>query len=403
MATRRRGGADLDDLKARLGYGSSSAEAPDPEAAAAASKPVEPEEAADDAAAEPAETAATEPAAAEVEAGVPESPTPAPAAPRAAAPSVAAYGEDYADAVSEVERATEDFDAHAVDPDLKAPGGNRMVGLIIAAAASLVVGVAFGAVGTTANYARSLDNAVVDDAAAAVSLVQPRAERIRTLHNQIQDLDTSRFNGDFEAHLREAMSDGEIGASAAALGQLNALMGYDEGASRDLVDFVVASNHLSRLVQRHLAMTERDREEIDRLMAGVEDTREFGVAVALESMIARYQAFVEDPDANPFTPIPGERVSFEGLEMVVEGEGDDQREFYDVTNAAGETMRVAVHDLIALERSQLLPPASGETALDRYAGRAATIKEAVSALTVTQAQLLSALEERAAQPKHTTF
>lgn len=401
MATRRRGGADLDDLKARLGYGSSSAEAPDPEAAAAAARPVasaaaeEPETPANDGEAA-ADTSADEPAMEEASAAADSQPAEPPSADDAA-------GEDYSTAVSDLESTPMEFDVNAVDAELQAPGGNKMVGLMIAAAASLVVGIAFGAVGSTANFARSLDNAVADDAASAVSLVQPRAERIRTLNAAIQDLDTARFSSDFEAHLRTAMADGELGASATALGQLNALMGYDEGASRDLVDFVVASNHVSRLVQRHLALTERDRAEIDRLMEGAADNREYGVAVALETMIANYQSFVEDPAANPFTPLPGERVSFDSLEMVVEGEGDEQREFYDVTNAAGESMRVAVHDLIALERAQLLPPSTGETALDRYAARAESIKEAVSALTATQAQLLSALEERAAQPRHTTF
>lgn len=400
MATRRRGGADLDDLKARLGYGSSSADPPAPRDEDSASEELEAQD--DPAAEEPEEPANAGSVLDELEAKARalHSSAPAPAAPAARAMDE----EDYSNAVSNVEsEAGFSYDANATDPTLQAPGGKSLTGVVIAAVAALLLGVAFGAVGTTANYARSLDNQIIADATAARTAVQPRAERIRTLRASVGDLTIETYSADFDAHLRTAMAEGEIGLPAAALSSISALMAYDDRLSGDLVNFVVQSNLLSQLIQRHLALTERDREEIDRLLAGAADPRSYGVAIDLNRSVAQFQAFVADPDANPFTPMRAERVSYESLEMVVQGEGEQQRELYAVTNAAGERMEVLIHDLVLLDREQMLPPASGETALQRYVARAANIQQTVDALVATQSDLITKLEERGAAPPLTAL
>lgn len=426
MATRRRGGADLDDLKARLGYGNAPTKddgAADPSDGATPS--AEGAESGDSAtagadasvAATPSPEATEAPVTAPEAADLPSVASPAAPATKAAAPAALAapaapaaksvpasadmpYGEDYANAVSQLESDSPiDFDANAVDPELKAPN-NTMAGVLIAAVIALLVGTAFGAVGSTSNQARKLSNAMTAEADIAAGVVRPKADQLMALNTRVADMDVTTFQADFQTHLSEAYAAGELALSPVQLTSFATLMSFDEATSRDLLSYTVATNHLSSLATTHLALTVRDREEIERLMAGRSDTANYGVAIALERILASYQAFAEDPEANPFQPILAERVSYDTLSLRVEGEGDDQREFYDVRNSAGQAMPVLVHDLVLLERDQLLPPSSGETALDRYTARASQIQEVLSGIVSTQAQLLTRLEELGARPTH---
>ena len=400
MATRRRGGADLDDLKARLGYAGSpskaeEAEAPaDAESSAAETEDAGTAEAADAPAAAPAATP-------EPHAPVAEEAPSAPAPPAAAAASEAMpYGEDYANAVSELESAAPVvLDANAVDPELKAPN-NTLTGVLIAAVVALLVGVAFGAVGSTSNQARKIANAMTQEADAAAAVIRPNATKLSELNGRVADLEVSALQPDFQTFLSEAYAAGDLALSPVQLTGFSTLMSFDEAASRDLLSYAVGTNHLSSLVTTHLALTERDSEELARLMEGRADTANYGVAIELERILASYQSFVEDPEANPFQPILAERVTYAGLDVRVEGDGDNQREFYDVRNSAGEEMPVLVHDLVLLEREQLLPPSTGETALDRYQARAEQIQALLLELTSAQAELLTRLEELGSRPTH---
>lgn len=398
MATRRRGGADLDDLKARLGYAGSSSKADEAEASADAESSAAETEAAGTVEADDAPAA--EPAA------TPEPPAPvADEAPGAPAPAAAAseampYGEDYANAVSELESAAPVvLDANAVDPELKAPN-NTLTGVLIAAVVALLVGVAFGAVGSTSNQARKIANAMTQEADAAAGVIRPNATKLSDLNGRVADLDVSALQPDFQTFLSEAYAEGDLALSPVQLTGFSTLMSFDEAASRDLLSYAVGTNHLSSLVTTHLALTERDSDELARLMEGRADTANYGVAIELERILASYQSFVEDPEENPFQPILAERVTYAGLDVRVEGDGDNQREFYDVRNSAGEEMPVLVHDLVLLEREQLLPPSTGETALDRYQARAEQIQALLLELTSTQAELLTRLEELGSRPTH---
>jgi hypothetical protein len=66
-------------------------------------------------------------------------------------------------------------------------------------------------------------------------------------------------------------------------------------------------------------------------------------------------------------------------------------------------MPVLIHDLVLLDREQLLPPATGETALQRYTARAANIQQTVDALVATQNDLITQLDERGAAPPMTAL
>ena len=170
-----------------------------------------------------------------------------------------------------------------------------------------------------------------------------------------------------------------------------------------LVDYSLATNLLGELADRHLRSTERDLEEIIRVQQGEQDARNYAIAFELETQLANFQSFVQTPEAPPFRPIAAERVTYESLELVVEGEGEEQREYYQVTNSAGQPIRVLIHDILLLEAEQLLPPRSGETALDRYRARAAAIKESLLRIADLQASLLTELEAAAESQKYFTF
>ncbi|MFT4705203.1 MAG: hypothetical protein ACI81R_002911 [Bradymonadia bacterium] len=413
MATRRRGGADLDDLKAKLGVGPTPAKpAPTPTAddalgAIADEAPVPENDLGDSSAPSPApkRAAALSP---QHSSSLPGSQTPPLASPQPAlakagpaAAAGAAYGEDYSDSVSELETAPAiTIDPNAYDPTIAAPGTRSLTGVLIVALIGIAVGLAFGVVGMGAKQANELQDAINSEALSAKAATEPVTLRITALHQAITDLDTSRFNSDFEAQLRAAMAEGDITLSPATLSRFNTLVAYHEQVGNAMVDYSVATAVLSRQIQEHLALTERENDEIQRLMAGLEDDAKYGVAVDLQRMISNYQAYAEAPEANAYVPMAAERVTYDSLDMTVAGEGDERVETFAVSNSAGDTMNVFVHDLILLERDQLLPPAGRYNAIDRYRQRAARIKESAEAVVGESQPLMSALESAAIPPSN---
>ncbi|MCB9532174.1 MAG: hypothetical protein H6700_10445 [Myxococcales bacterium] len=388
MATRR-GAANLDDLKARLGYAEPAAGEP---SALDATPGAGSEDAADDDAAPAAAPTAS-------------APTPAPAPQRAqpAAPTPA-LEEDYSNAVSTADVRAFEFDANAVDPTIKAPASGSLVATAIAAATALIIGLVAGIAGVTSNSARKLENAATDEATAMLDRVRPVAAMLTSLDADVASIPAdTEFRADFQERLAAAYSGDVRALDAGYITNAATLMIRDESLGRHLVEYSISSQLLAAQVDRHLQACERDADEIQRLQAGLADSSNYGVAVELESQLNRFQAFAGDPDSNPFQPIGGERVTYDTLDMIIEGDGAARREYYQVTNAAGEPMRVLVHDLVLMQREQLLPPVSRENALDRYRARTALIKELLSNVTSQQAELVSDLEQVAQRPKYFTF
>lgn len=380
MATRRRGAASLDDLKARLGYSEPNEAVPDSEDATEV------------------DAEATE----GVESEVPEAEAPAP---EAAAPTGDLFDEDYSAAVAEEAASDFTYDPNQVDETIKAPASKTLLATILAAAAALVLGVVIGVIGTTNNTVRSLENATTADAGAVLEAVRPVAAALNTLDGDLSAIPAeTRYSPEFEDRLRTTYTGGELpvldpGLVAAA----KTLMVVNDSLGRQLVEYAVATNFLSSTVERHLRTTEVDAEEIAALQAGTEDTTNYGIAIEFETLLNRFQMFIQDAEANPFSPIAAERVTYENLDMIVQGEDDEQREFYAVTTATGDRINVLIHDLVLLPRDQLLPPISSGNALDRYRSRATQIKELAAEVTGMQADLLAQLEDLADNQVYFTF
>lgn len=392
VATRRRGAANLDDLKAKLGY---TEPTPSDDADASADEATETAEAADssDAAGEaPSQDAVTT------------APAPMPAPVDPIAPAAVAASEDYSNVVSEVETETYEFDANAVDPSIKAPASKTLVATAIAAIVAALVGVAIGGIGVANNTVRQMENASIQDAQVINETIRPIASKLTGLDAQVSGMPADvQYHAAFDEALRAAYGEDRPVLDPGLVSGAKTLIVRNDQIGRQLVEYAVATSFLGSMVDRHLRSTAHDMEEIERLQAGLEDEANYGIAIEMETLLARFQAFVADPEASPFTPISAERVTYDSLEVQVQGEGDAQREFYNVTTATGEEIPVLIHDLVVLPREQLLPPVSNENALDRYKARAAQIKELISQASAMQATLLTQLEEIANKPTLFTF
>lgn len=394
VATRRRGAANLDDLKAKLGYTEPTAE-PEPEA------PAEAEAASEDAPAE---------AEADVAAQVAAAPAPDHSAgyidpPQTFTPPASVGDEDdYANAVSDVETATYDFDPNAVDPSIKPPASKNMMATLIAVVVAALVGLAIGGIGVANNTVRKMENTAIADAGRVRDAVQPISAQISTLDADLAGIPAEQgYQPTFEEQLRAAYGDRRPVLDPALVSNAKILITRNDRIGRQLVEYAVGTSFLGSVVDRHLRSTTADLEEINRLQEGLADEANYGIAFQLNTVLERFNAYLEDPAASPFQPISAERVTFQNLEMKTVGEGDNAADFYSVTTATGEEIDVLVHDLIVLPREHLLPPVSNENALDRYKARAAQIKELISQTAAMQAALLTELEEIANKPTLFTF
>lgn len=399
MATRRRGGADLDDLRARLGLSDDKPAVPsDDDGGEAAAAPADTDAPDDDAvdAAPPAAAHAAAPAPAPVAAA------PAPAPARSSVDDDPFLGEDYTSAVSDAESGSYDYDPHAHDPSVKAPRSGMNVGLIIAVVVCLGLGLALGIGFTAGNTARSLHNAISADAGRMLADVEPIARELATLSGTLAGISAeTQFSEDFQAELRAAYGETPPVLEGSTLASAAKLMAFDADLSRQLLAYSMSTQFLAELVDTHLRKTERDADEIAREIANVTDDRAIGIAFPMADQLAAYNAHVQDNAA--YQPIGGERVAITSLAIQTRGEGDDMVEFYEVESSSGQTIQVPISDLVLIPREQLLPAITNETPVARYRARAAQIKEVVAEVAQQQDGLVERLREVSSRPDQFTF
>lgn len=395
MATRRRGGADLDDLRARLGLSDDKPAVP-PETDDTPS-----DDAGADAAAAPDE--GTPVAATESDRAPAPAAAPAPATPvRTAVDDDPFLGEDYTQAVSEAESGSYEYDPHAHDPSIKAPRGGFNVGLIVAVVVCLGLGLALGAGFTAGNAARKLDNAITADAGRMLAEVEPISRELAALSGTLAGIAAeTQYNDDFQAQLRAAYGEMPPVLEGGTLATASALMAYDGDLSRQLIAYSMSTQFLAELVETHLRKTERDADEIANEIANVTDERAVGIAFSLADQLGAYNAHVQEEAA--YQPNGGERVFIESLAIQTSGEGDDVVEFYEVEGSSGQEIQVPISDLILVPREQLLPAITNETPVMRYRARAAQIKEVVAQVAEQQEGLVERLREVSARPEQFTF
>ena len=382
MATRRRGGADLSDLKAQLGI----QEAPEPEPEV----PGEPEPAASGDAGHVGHVDAGAPAYADAHVGG-ESGYADPAA-------AAAYAdEDYGAAVSSAEEVKE-IRIEATDRD-EAFNANPKFNFkaVIPLAAVFIVALFLGTFYGSASGKNESYNAQISDAQRMIEVIQPLANNLSSLRNDLEAITVQGYSEDFDARLAQAYSgSGRITLEATQLNTARALLGLDQQIGPQLVSLASNTQLLRDLVERHQATTRREMDEIQREIAGNTDSANYAIVFDSAQQGQRYGAFMENAEANPYIPIAGFKVTYDELVPTMEGTGNNQRPVFTVTFPNGQPRTVPIYEVIPLDRAQLIERTSNETAISRYVQRAVQIRENVEAV-ARQASSLAGMIEEASQ------
>jgi hypothetical protein len=404
VATRRRGGADLDDLKARLGLaeeGDSPSADGDSDASADAEASSEEGEG-DDSTEDSLSTSA---AAAAAPAPRAAAAAPRPASPRAAAPApvqaeaTSAEEEDFASKESD-EKFDVTFDPNAFDPSLKAPGRSVAGFVAVVSVVCIAVGVVVGLGLGLGNEKRSLVNSTIQSSNNVLARIEGVAERLTDLNARVQSLPVeSTYNQEFEDTLAASYASEAPIFDGNSLVLAGSVLAYDARVTSPLLDYSMKTNLLASLVRSHLELTGLERDAIQTEIAGNADSSNYGIAFSLEGVLGAYNATLGENPA-PYQPISAERVSFQTLEQVMippDASPDNQVAAYNVTNSAGAEIQVPIHDLLVLPRAQLLPAISDDTPLTRYRRRAARIKSLLNDVVVQQQDIVSGLREMGAQ------
>lgn len=390
MATRRRG-ADLSDLKSRLGLPEKPEQAaePAPEEAPAAGTEDSPGETASDGGDAAPAAAPAAPAA---------RPAAAPAAPaaRTAAPAPA-DDEDYGAAVSAAEEevafqtTAEDI---ALDPETI--HGKLPLGLLIAVAATGLIALVLGYLAGSVFDGRSVVNRQIAEAQRIQPELDALASTLSNVRNQLETIDlTSGVSNDFDRLLQNTWGEGAPMLPARSLTSSRTLMAYDPDLSRDLLNFSVETQLLNALVQQHLRLAERDRDEIQRELAGAEDDRNFAIIFNNDQQLDNFGTFAQADGEEDFTPERGVRVHYESLEIIPRDGGFA----YNVIQMDGREIEVPIYNLVLLPREQLLEGATTDTATNRWGNRARAIAERVSAVAESQRRLRERITEIADRNK----
>jgi hypothetical protein len=427
VATRRRGGADLDDLKARLGIGEegdggategaddasdaadAGAEADDAVAAPSFSLNKPADAAASVAAPTPAATPA---AAAGAPAAVrPAAPAPAPApAPRpAAAPARAASDEEDFSA-----RVTDDsavvFDPNAFDPSIKAPGVKSLVPFLVIGALCAMGGIVGGlALGLGASE-RRLANERIDGANNIVEPLRAVSREISELNGQIMAFPVeTTYSAEFDAALRAAYGETPPVVGGDVVARAGAMLSTDPVLSRRLIDFSNRTAFMAQFVQSHLNITAAEQAAIDAELAGNAATAQYGFVFDFVDTVNRYNASTgaDGAEAVPFEPGGALRVTYETLETTMlpaDAAPADQMPHIAVTAPDGSVNQVPVYNLLRIDAAALQTGPQLSTALQRYVQRSTYIKSEIAEMAGTHAQqLLPEISDLAEQQPVSTF
>lgn len=368
MATRRRGGSDLSDLKAKLGI----QEAPEPEPQPEA----QPEAAEAQAAEEGGESAGD---ASHVQ--------PAYQQP--------AYDEDYATATS----TTEDESIKIADvPDdtdygAVASSNNKAGGIVFFILAGVVVGI-IAALALSAMRGNKAIKTQIAQAEQFVEEVQPLSQRITVLKNDLEAMTFEGYSAEFQERLLQDFGPSErLGFAPNRLSNYRALLA-SESAAGDIVPFVVNLQALGAQIDRHIELTNRDQREINSIIEGTQDETNYAVVYNVQAVQGAYQEYVDNPEESNFTPTSGLRVALPDTLEIVERNDDF---FYEIAMPDGNTGTFPIYAVISLPREQLIEGMSPDNAMSRYNRRVESIRSAVSEIATQASGVLTTIEDVAAQ------
>jgi hypothetical protein len=419
VATRRRGGADLDDLKARLGIGEESdgsapaegEESPDivdvgAEPVAAAPAPAFSLNKPGDAPAAPSVAAAPAPVAAPRPA-----PAPAPApAPRAAAPAPrpAAHDEDFSARVTD--DAAVVFDPNAYDPSIKAPGTKSLIPFLVIGVLCAIGGIVGGlALGLGASE-RRLANERIGGANNIVEPLRAVATEIAELNGRIMAFPVeTTYSAEFDAALRAAYEETPPIVGGDIVARAGAMLSTDAQLSRRLIEFSNRTAFMAQFVQSHLSITAAEQAAIDAELSGNAATAQYGFVFDFLDTVNRYNASMglDGAEPVPFAPADALRVTYGSLETTLlpaDAPPEQQLPHITVNAPDGTPTQIPVFNLLRIDPSALQTGPQLSTALQRYVQRATYIKTQIAELAGTHAQqLLPEISDLAEQQPVSTF
>ena len=397
MSDAKKPGSSLDDLKARLGLDSVLKKAPQK-------------------ADEGESTAATDKAAAPSPdlQSIHDTTPPPPGS--AVAPSVemSPTSADYASAVQTFEDPVAgegepdpviSGSSMAVDPRLRTPIASSARWALIGATVgglllALAVGFGFGKVMRD----REVANSVVDEATELLVTVEPVAESLSTFQAAL-----AGYGNIYSEELHQLFSDTFLPdapvINSQVVSESRILMTTGDDVATRILDYSLETQILAKLVQHHFNQTAVDFERIIEQLSGeAEAEQAYGIFFDNLDLGTTYSNFLEDPEANPYTPPLARIVTYDGLEMTeVPGEDDTVRFYYTVQLPGGQEGQVDIFNLLRISADQLIENTNEETALDRYAARVAGIRARLTEVVVIQEGLIQLLNERAGESRSFAF
>ena len=238
---------------------------------------------------------------------------------------------------------------------------------------------------------RELANHVIDAAAGTLQQMGPTTEQLTQFQAELVEHSDS-----YTPELHELFSVFYGGSSppvltAFQLYDARALISSSDSLSEDLLVYSRSTELLAAQVRRHLSKTADDRDNIDRLLAGREEILNCGIVFDMTDLNGRWNEYIEDPDENSYEPPRATVVTYENLEITVEGEDDERRFSYGV-DLASVTHQVPIYNFLAIERDQLVSNPNEETALTRYTGRVRAIRGLVDEVVRMQSSILEQLD-----------
>lgn len=377
VATRRRGGADIDDLKARLGI---KEEEPIEET------PVESKDSAGN-----------------TEGG--DAPAQASRASGGAAEPAAVRHEDYTSAVHDdiapkFEPAESDFDGSAgeIAPSL--------VGVIIVGVVALLVGLIIGFLTSSVSDKNQIYNAKVREAGTLFEDLRPVSDNLTALKGDLQGMSVDGYTEAFGERLRQLFklqNENAFSLSPLDLANSSAVLTVDEELTQRLINFAVNSQTLKAQVDEHLAATARDEGDLAKEAAGEDEAVNYAIIFDSTEQGKRWETYNESPTENAYQAIGGLKVTYDSLDVETIGEGDDARYVYTVRLPGGNEQKVPIYEVLPVAREQLVQRSTSETATSRYMGRVSRIRAAVETLATQGKQLAERLEEESVKNERFAF
>jgi hypothetical protein len=226
------------------------------------------------------------------------------------------------------------------------------------------------------------------------------ARRLEDFHNALTDLGDDYSSPGEHAELYQPfmLNGGDLPVvTSRQLEGAKILLTTTEGHISQLVDYVLATQLLGRMIQEHIESTVQDQSlgNFERLLSG-ENNRQYLVHFDNPALGRAYDDFVdvETPELSQFNFPPATVIPYDHLELANTGDSSEPRYVFRVSESERLRGELRPYNILGISLEQLLITGTEETALDRYAHRTSAIREKLGELMHIQRQLHQSLRDR---------